>query len=110
MLRIKAMRTLVLASIALMASVSVTHAQDYRIRFGDLDLSTAEGVASFDARLLRQARGACTVTGSRLPNSRCLRAFHEEALALLSERQRRDYARVRGETVSARTVTPPRSR
>lgn len=100
------MRTLFIASIALLASVSVTHAQDYRINFGDLDLSTPEGAARFDARLLRQARGACTLTGSRMPNSRCLSTFRAEALSLLSERQRQDYARVRGETLSAQTSQP----
>lgn len=103
------MRTLLFASIALLTSVSVTHAQDYRISFGDLDLSTPEGVARFDARLFHQARGACTLTGSRLPDSRCLRTFRAEALSLLSERQRQDYARARGETVSARTPVPSRS-
>lgn len=103
------MRTLLIASVALLASASVTHAQDYRINFGDLDLSTPEGAARFDARVQRQARDACSVTGSRLPNARCLSSFRAEAMSLLSERQRQDYARVRGETLSARTPSQPRS-
>ena len=102
------MRTLLVASIALLASVSVTHAQDYRINFGDLDLSTSEGAARFDARLLRQARGACTPTGSRMPDAHCLRTFRAEALRLLSDRQRQDYARAHSETVSAQTPLAPR--
>ena len=57
------------ASIALLAPVA--QASEQKIKTADLDLSTAEGQAKLDARIMRAARTAClrNNTGTRINRS-----------------------------------------
>ena len=83
----------VLAACALAAAGSAS-AQEVRIAFGDLDLATTAGAATFDARIDKAARKFCR--GAHRPASRisnrvaCERAVREEAVSQLPE-----YAQVR---------------
>ncbi|KPF81639.1 hypothetical protein IP78_04870 [Brevundimonas sp. AAP58] len=94
--------TLIIASTLISATVS--QAQDFRINLTDIDLSTPEGVQTFETRLARQARLACTGTGSRLPNGQCVQAFRAEVMSQLSPTQREEHARVRSRTDTARAA------
>lgn len=96
-------RTL-LASVAVAAAVlsaGAASAADYRVAFGDLDLSTAQGAARFDLRVRSQARSAC-LGDTPLAQARCRTAFREEAMARLPDLHRRDYARGRGDQAVVR--------
>jgi UrcA family protein len=65
-----------------------------RIPYGDLDLSSRAGATAFDARVQRVARNLCN---GRLPVERlsCMNSVRDEAMALLPDRARTDYARGR---------------
>ncbi|GAW41995.1 hypothetical protein SH203_02407 [Brevundimonas sp. SH203] len=65
-----------------------------RIPYGDLDLSSRAGATAFDARVQRTARSLCN---GRQPIERlsCMSKVRDEALSLLPERARTDYARGR---------------
>lgn len=67
---------------------------DARIPYRDLDLSSRAGATAFDARVQRVARNLCT---GRLPieRLRCMDKVQDEAMSLLPERARTDYARGR---------------
>lgn len=76
-------------------------AQTVRVPFGDLNLSTAAGAATFDARAAAAAREACAV-GSRLVNDNCVRRVQQEAVRTLPAARQDDYARARrGERILA---------
>lgn len=65
-----------------------------RIPYGDLDLSSRAGATTFDARIHRVARNLCT---GRLPVERlsCMDKVRDEAMSLLPDRARTEYARGR---------------
>ncbi|MEN5363344.1 UrcA family protein [Brevundimonas intermedia] len=65
-----------------------------RISYGDLDLSSRAGAMAFDVRVQRVARNLCTgrLTVERLG---CMDKVREEAMSLLPERARTEYARGR---------------
>ncbi|MFN3879618.1 MAG: UrcA family protein [Brevundimonas sp.] len=65
-----------------------------RISYGDLDLSSRAGAMAFDVRVQRVARNLCT---GRLPIERlsCRDKVRDEAMSLLPERARTEYARGR---------------
>jgi len=65
-----------------------------RISYGDLDLSSRAGVTQFDARVRHVAKSLCT---GRLPIERlsCMDKVRDEAMSLLPERARTEYARGR---------------
>jgi len=72
-------------------------AGDARVAYGDLDLTTASGVAAFNARLDAAARRVCRnpeVTGSRIHSTvgSCRAEARGQALEQLSARVRADYA------------------
>lgn len=81
-------------SAAFLFAAGAASAQDYRITFGDLDLSSVEGAAAFDARVddaaARACRGAPAMSGVR-----CRARFRAEALDGLPQIRRDDYARAR---------------
>ncbi|WP_298159314.1 UrcA family protein [Brevundimonas sp.] len=85
-------------------SAGAASASDYRVGFGDLDLATSEGAARFDRRVGRAARAACQ-TGSPLLEVRCRARFRSEAMRLLPDGRREDYARARGDRIVVRTPT-----
>jgi UrcA family protein len=86
-----------LAAIAALAAAGSASAQDARIAWRDLDLSSAAGAAAFDARVEAAARSLCRE--ARKPGSRisdrafCRAAVHAEAVRLLPESV--EYARSR---------------
>lgn len=88
-----------LASLAAILSLAVAgsaSAQEARIRWGDLDMSSAAGAAVFDARveaaarkLCREARAPGSLTSDR---AFCRAAVQAEAVRLLPGRVQVDYA------------------
>jgi len=85
-----------LAAIAALAIASSASAQEARIQWGDLDMSSAAGATVFDARveaaarkLCRQARAAGSLLSDR---AYCRAAIQAEAVRLLPGRVQVDYA------------------
>lgn len=76
------------------ATVAQVAGPDYRVVYGDLDLSAADGAARFDRRVDRAARNACA-TGWRWGEIECRNAFRDEAVRNLPSTHRDDYARGR---------------
>lgn len=70
-------------------------AQEVRIPFGDLNLSTASGATAFDARAEAAARGVCAVGPRALVNDNCVRRVQQEAVRGLPVARQDDYARAR---------------
>ena len=98
----KALASLAAALIAapILAAGGSASAQEARIRWGDLDLSTAAGADVFDARIRSAARRMCRnipVTGGR---AACQTAVRDEAVRLLPGAAQVDYARSRGSLVA----------
>src|SRR5688500_1356845 len=85
----------VAAALALSAGGAAS-AQDARIVWGDLDLASASGAETFDARIDRAARRMCR--GAHRPASRitdrafCMDAVRREAVAGLPGVAQVDYA------------------
>jgi len=88
------------AAAVLCASAGAASAQDYRIAYGDLDLGSADGAAQFDRRVTRTGRQACR-TGAPMADAQCVARFRVEAMRLLPDASRQDYARARGGRVLA---------
>jgi UrcA family protein len=91
------MKTLAAASAlaVALATAGVASAQDYRVRFGDLDLGSPEGAAQYDRRVNRASRRACDGVDP-LSSAQCRVRFRAAALELLPEARQADYARARG--------------
>lgn len=92
----------VLASLAAalaLAAAGAASAQEARIHWADLDLSTAAGAGAFDARVDAAARQLCR--DARRPGSRlsdrayCRAAFRGEAVRQLPGAARVEYALAR---------------
>jgi UrcA family protein len=81
-------------------SAGAASAEDRRIAYGDLDLSSVTGAARFDARIRTQARRACNRVRP-IEALRCRTAFHADALDALPIPRQDDYARARGGRVLA---------
>lgn len=85
-----------LAAILALAVAGSASAQEARIAWGDLDLSSAAGADAFDARVEAAARTLCR--GARKPGSRlsdrafCRAAVQAEAVRLLPAPVQVDYA------------------
>jgi len=91
------MKTLAsLAAILSLAAAGSASAQEARIRWDDLDLSSVAGANTFDARVAAAARKLCRQ--ARAPGSRisdrayCRAAVQAEAVRLLPGRAQVDYA------------------
>ena len=84
------------AAMIVAAAAGTASAQDARIRWGDLDLSSAAGADTFDARVAAAANRMCR--GAKRPNSRisdrafCQTAVRNEAIRLLPGTVQADYA------------------
>lgn len=92
---------LCLAAATLLYAVPAT-AQEVRVPFADLDLSSGVGVQTFDARAAAAARTVCAVGPRGLVNDNCVRRVQQEAVRALPEARRDDYARARrGERILA---------
>lgn len=91
------MKTLAsLAAVLLLATAGSASAQEARVRWGDLDLSSAGGADAFDARVGAAADRLCR--DARRPGSRisdrafCRAAVRDEAVRQLPGAARVDYA------------------
>ena len=90
----------ILASLVAAVSVSLAagaaSAQEARVQWGDLDLSSAAGADTFDARIAAAADRMCR--GVKRPGSRindrafCRAAFRDEAVRQLPGSAQVDYA------------------
>lgn len=81
-----------LAAVLVVATAGAASAGEVRIRWGDLDLSTAAGADVFDARVRAAARKVCRdvpVAGGR---GACIAAVRDEAVDRLPGTARADYA------------------
>lgn len=91
------MKTLAsLAAILVVAAAGSASAQEARIKWGDLDLSSPAGADAFDARVQAASRKLCrgVRTPGRLVSDRawCRAAVRAEAVRLLPGRAQVDYA------------------
>jgi len=91
------MKTLAsLAAVLVLAVAGSASAQEARINWGDLDLSSAAGADAFDARVQAASRKLCRSVRApgRLINDRawCRAAVRAEAIRLLPGRAQVDYA------------------
>jgi UrcA family protein len=77
---------------------------DYRVRIGDLDLSSANGAARFDERVERQARSACAGRPT-LSGLQCRQSLSRELRDALPAQQREEYARGRTGRILAMVPT-----
>lgn len=92
------MKTLasLVAALTVSLAAGAASAQEARVRWGDLDLSSAAGAAAFDARVAAAAHRMCR--GVRRPASRindrafCQAAFRDEAVRQLPGAAQVDYA------------------
>lgn len=74
------------------AAADPAAADDIRVKWNDLDLSTPAGVATLHRRTARAARQHCLFTGSRIPDQRCIRAVQRAVTEQLPVDAQRDYA------------------
>jgi UrcA family protein len=85
-----------LAAVAVLAGAGAAAAQDARVPWSDLNLSTAAGAAAFEARLDAAARRLCRDArqpGSRMGDrDRCIAAFRAEAVRQLPAAAQADLA------------------
>ena len=85
-----------LTAALVLAAAGSASAQEARIAWGDLDLSTSAGAAAFDARVEAASRDLCR--SARRPGSRisdrafCQAAARAEAVRSLPGAARTDYA------------------
>lgn len=75
-----------------LATAGAASAQDVRVAYGDLDLSTASGAQQFDRRVNRAVRTACQ-GGSLRETAQCAAALRAEIQSLLPSVRREEYAR-----------------
>ncbi|QTC91214.1 UrcA family protein [Brevundimonas goettingensis] len=90
------MKLILTAALAAAAIAGSASAQNARIPYGDLNLSTASGADAFDARIAKAAQSMCknaTRPVSRLNDSaQCAAAVRAEAVAQLPGQTRAQYA------------------
>nr|WP_314433069.1 UrcA family protein [uncultured Brevundimonas sp.] len=85
-----------LTAAALLAAGSAAAATplEVRVAYGDLDLSSRAGATAFDARVRKAANRLCRNVRA-IERSACRNSVQEEALSLLPDPARTDYARSR---------------
>lgn len=94
-----------LAALALLTAVPAAAQDAVRVPFGDLNLSTASGAATFDARVAAEARDAC-LRGPRLVDTLCVQRVTREAVRSLPRPRQDDYARARQAAPITAMVAP----
>jgi len=84
----------ILASLAAVLTLAAgsASAQEARIRWGDLDLSTPAGADAFDQRVRAAARKLCRNRPMIGGRAACLAAVRDEAVTLLPGAAQVDYA------------------
>lgn len=88
-------RTAIAFAAAALLYAAPAAAQEVRVPFADLDLSSAAGVETFDARAAAAARSVCTVGPRGFVNDNCVRQVRQEAVRALPAARRDDYVRAR---------------
>lgn len=87
------MKTLAsLAAVLTLAAAGSASAQEARIAWGDLDLSTAAGADAFDARVRAAARKMCRDVPMIGGRAACYAVVRDEAVSLLPGAAQVDYA------------------
>ncbi|HYD28386.1 UrcA family protein [Brevundimonas sp.] len=87
------MKTLAsLAAVLTLAAAGSASAQETRIAWGDLDLSTAAGADAFDARVRVAARKMCRSVPMIGGRAACHTAVRDEAVSRLPGAAQVDYA------------------
>ena len=95
-------RTVLAFAAATLLSAAPAAAQELRIPFTDLDLSSSAGAQTFDARAATAARTVCVVGPRGLVNDNCVRRVQQEAVRALPAARQDDYTRARrGERILA---------
>lgn len=95
-------RTVLSLAAATLLYAAPAAAQEVRVPFADLDLSSGVGARTFDARAAEAARTVCAVGPRGLVNDNCVRRVQREAVRALPAARQDDYARARrGERILA---------
>ena len=95
-------RTLLSLAAFVLLGAAPAAAQEVRVPFADLDLSSGAGAQAFDARAAEAARGVCAFGPRGLVNDNCMRRVQREAVRALPAARQDDYARARrGERILA---------
>lgn len=95
-------RTAIALAAATLLCAAPATAREVRVPFADLDLSTAAGVQTFDARAAAAARTVCVLGPRGQVNDNCVRRVQQEAVRALPAARQDDYARARrGERILA---------
>jgi len=98
-------RTAIALAAATLLYAAPAAAQEVRVPFADLDLSTAVGAQTFDARAVAAARDVCATGPRGLVNDNCVRRVQKEAVRALPAARQGDYARARrGDRILAMVV------
>ena len=88
-------RTVLSLAAATLLYAAPAAAQEVRVPFADLDLSSGVGARTFDARAAEAARTVCAVGPRGLVNDNCVRRVQQEAVRALPAARQDDYARAR---------------
>lgn len=95
-------RTVLSLAAAVLLYAAPAAAQEVRVPFADLDLSSGTGAQTFDARAAAAARSVCAAGPRGLVNDNCVRRVQQEAVRALPAARQDDYARARrGERILA---------
>ena len=86
------MKTLASLAAVLTLAAAPASASEVRIAWGDLDLSTAAGAGTFDARVRAAARKMCRGVPVTAGRAACHAAVRDEAVSLLPGAAQVDYA------------------
>lgn len=86
-------RTMLALTAAALLSAAPAAAQDVRVAYGDLNLSSLPGAVAFDARVADAVRDACLQ--GRLVNTLCVAKVQREAVRQLPQLRQEEYARAR---------------
>jgi UrcA family protein len=88
-------RTALALAAATLLYAAPAAAQQVRVPFADLDLSSAAGAQTFDARAAAASRGVCETGPRGLVNGHCVRRVQQEAVRALPAARQGDYVRAR---------------
>ena len=88
-------RTALSLAFAALLHAAPAAAEQVRVPFADLDLSSVAGARTFDARAAEAARTVCAMGPRGLVNDNCVRRVQQEAVRALPVARQDDYARAR---------------
>ncbi|MBU3971273.1 MAG: UrcA family protein [Alphaproteobacteria bacterium] len=98
-------RTLLSLAAFVLLGAAPAAAQEVRVPFADLDLTSGAAAQAFDVRAAEAARAVCAFGPRGLVNDNCVRRVQQEAVRALPAARQDDYARARrGERILAMVV------